>query len=116
MSPSPTPQPVVALLSRAAIFLVVNLKPGAPSKDAARAMCGDLSALLRAVGFRDLDGRLSCVMGFGSDAWDALFVWARLGDFGQSGAVAAHRKHSRLDRAARRGVEFQRADGTTGSE
>ena len=29
--------------------------------------------LLRAVGFRDLDGRLSCVMAFGSDAWDRLF-------------------------------------------
>jgi putative iron-dependent peroxidase len=32
-----------------------------------------LAALLRAVGFRDLDGRLSCVMAFGSDAWDRLF-------------------------------------------
>ena len=38
-----------------------------------RALCSDLAALLRAVGFRDLEGRLSCVMGFGSDAWDRLF-------------------------------------------
>ena len=37
------------------------------------ALCGDLAALLRAVGFRDLEGRLSCVMAFGSDAWDRLF-------------------------------------------
>ena len=28
---------------------------------------------MRAVGFRDLEGRLSCVMAFGSDAWDRLF-------------------------------------------
>ena len=28
---------------------------------------------MRAVGFRDLQGRLSCVMAFGSDAWDRLF-------------------------------------------
>ncbi len=38
-----------------------------------RSFCGDLSALLRAVGFRDLEGGLSCVMAFGSDAWDRLF-------------------------------------------
>ena len=38
-----------------------------------RGLCGDLSGLLRSVGFRDLDGRLSCVMAFGSDAWDRLF-------------------------------------------
>jgi putative iron-dependent peroxidase len=36
-------------------------------------LCADLSALLRAVGFRALDGSLSCIMGFGSDAWDRLF-------------------------------------------
>jgi porphyrinogen peroxidase len=67
------PQAVVAPLTRAAIFLVVTLKPGPDSRAAATAVCGDLSALLRAVGFRDLDGRLSCVMAFGSDAWDLLF-------------------------------------------
>jgi putative iron-dependent peroxidase len=36
-------------------------------------LCGDLPALLRAVGFRDIEGNLSCVMGIGSDAWDVLF-------------------------------------------
>ena len=41
--------------------------------DAAVRPCGDLAALLRAVGFRDLEGRLSCVMAFGSDIWDRLF-------------------------------------------
>src|SRR4029077_8536536 len=38
------------------------------------------AALLRAVGFRDLEGRLSCVMGFGSDAWDRLFGASKPGD------------------------------------
>ena len=71
--PSATQQPVVAQLSRAAIFLVATVNSGAGSDAAVRTLCGDLAALVRAVGFRDLDGGLSCVMGFGSDAWDRLF-------------------------------------------
>ena len=71
--PSAIPQPVVAELTRAAIFLVVRVNAGAECNAAVRALCGDLAALLRAVGFRDLDGRLSCVMAFGSDAWDWIF-------------------------------------------
>jgi putative iron-dependent peroxidase len=70
---SAIPQPVVARLTRAAIFLVVTLKPDPQPRKAIRALCGDLAGLLRAVGFRDLNGRLSCVMGFGSEAWDRLF-------------------------------------------
>jgi putative iron-dependent peroxidase len=66
-------QPVAAPLTRAAIFLVVTLKPGPESRAAVRSFCGDLAALVRAVEFRDLEGGLSCVMGFGSDAWDRLF-------------------------------------------
>jgi putative iron-dependent peroxidase len=57
----------------AALFLVVTVNEGADHEDAVRALCGDLAGLLRAVGFRDLEGRLSCVMAFGSDAWDRLF-------------------------------------------
>jgi putative iron-dependent peroxidase len=71
--PSAVPQPVVAQLTRAAIFLVVTVNSGKESETAVRALCGDLAALLRAVGFRDLEARLSCVMAFGSDAWDRLF-------------------------------------------
>src|SRR3954463_11047357 len=67
------PQPVVAQLTRAAIFLVVKINSGKEGEAAVRALCGDLAALLRAVGFRDLEGRLTCVMAFGSDAWDRLF-------------------------------------------
>jgi porphyrinogen peroxidase len=66
-------QPVAARLTRAAIFLVGTLKPGPEHRATIRSFCGDLAGLLRAVGGRDLEGELSCVMGFGSDAWDELF-------------------------------------------
>jgi putative iron-dependent peroxidase len=72
--PAVVSQPVVALLTRAAIFLVVTLKPGSEHDATARGLCADLSALKRAVGFRDLEGGLSCVMAIGSDAWDRLFA------------------------------------------
>ncbi|MGH9448997.1 MAG: Dyp-type peroxidase [Terriglobia bacterium] len=71
--PSTVSQSVVARLTRAAIFLVVTVNPGPEHRAAVRAFCGNLAGLLRAVGFRDLDGRLSCVVAFGSDAWDRLF-------------------------------------------
>src|SRR6266849_1885532 len=67
------PQPVVQALTRAAIFLVATINPGGANSAVVRSFCGDLSALLRAVGFRDIEGNLSCVMGIGSDAWDRLF-------------------------------------------
>jgi putative iron-dependent peroxidase len=66
-------QAVASKLSRAAIFLVATLNDGKTNLDAVRAMCGDLAGFVRAVGFRDLDGSLSCIMGFGSQAWDRLF-------------------------------------------
>jgi porphyrinogen peroxidase len=66
-------QPVAAPLSRAAIFLVVTLKPGSESRKTVRSFCGDLSALLRAVETRDLEAALSCIMGIGSEAWDQVF-------------------------------------------
>jgi len=42
-----------------------------------RKLCADLSGLLRAAGFRGLGGQLSCVMSFGSGAWDRLFGASR---------------------------------------
>jgi len=66
-------QPVAAPLARAAIFLVVTLNPGSNSRTTIRSFCGDLSALLRAVGFRDIEAGLSCVLAFGPEAWDRLF-------------------------------------------
>src|SRR5262252_1592635 len=66
-------QLVAAPLTRAAIFLVVTVKPGPEHRAIIRSFCQDLAALLRAVAFRDLEGQLSCVMGVGSQAWDNLF-------------------------------------------
>jgi putative iron-dependent peroxidase len=72
--PSAIQQPVVAQLTRAAIFLIVTVNAGPQCNAAVRALCGDLAALRRAVGFRDIEGRLSCIMAFGADAWDRLFA------------------------------------------
>ena len=71
--PRAVAQPVAAPLTRAAIFLVATVNPGFGTRAVLRSFCGDLAALVRAVEFRDLEGNLSCVMGFGSDAWERLF-------------------------------------------
>ena len=67
------PQLVSSPLTKAAIFLVVTINPGNENRAPVLSLCADLSALLRSVGFRALKGSLSCIMGFGSDAWDRLF-------------------------------------------
>jgi porphyrinogen peroxidase len=67
------PQAVAAPLTRAAIFLVLKMNSGPDSRETIRAFCPDLSGLFRAVDFRNFEGGLSCVMGFGSEAWDELF-------------------------------------------
>ena len=66
-------QAVVAPLTRAAIFLVLTINSGPDSRTVIRSFCEDLGGLVRAVGFRDIEGRLSCVIGIGSDAWNRLF-------------------------------------------
>ena len=69
----PLPQSVLAPLTRAAIFLVVCIKPNRESYATLRSLCGDLAGLIRAVEFRDLEAGLTCVAAFGSEAWDKLF-------------------------------------------
>jgi len=66
-------QAVASPLTRAAIFLTATLNPGSENRAILRSFCADLAAILRAVEFRDLEGGLACVMGFGSEAWDRLF-------------------------------------------
>jgi putative iron-dependent peroxidase len=66
-------QLVAAPLTPAAIFLVVTIKPEPQAETAAQSLCANMANLLRAVGFRDLDGQLSCIVSFGSEAWDRLF-------------------------------------------
>jgi porphyrinogen peroxidase len=80
-------------LTRAAIFLVVTIAPGAEAEAVVRSLCADFSALVRAVGFRDLEGKLSCVLGIGSAAWDRLFGAPRpaeLHPFREFGSGARH--------------------------
>lgn len=90
----PSPQSVVAPLTRSAIFLVVIVNPSIGSRVAVRSLCGDLAALQRAVGFRDINGSLSCVMGFGSDAWDKLFGEPRPGELHPFREVRAGSRHA----------------------
>jgi putative iron-dependent peroxidase len=71
--PTPVPQPVLAPLTSAAIYLIICIKPDRESYVAVHSLCTDLAAICRAVGFRRVEDGLSCVAGFGSDAWDKLF-------------------------------------------
>jgi putative iron-dependent peroxidase len=65
-------QSVAAPLSRSAIFLVMTV--GERDEDLAqvRDALGAVGDLVKNVGFRDLNGRLSCVVGIGSALWDRL--------------------------------------------
>ncbi|WP_026416211.1 Dyp-type peroxidase [Actinomadura oligospora] len=67
----PDPQAVLGPLTDAAVFLVVTIEAGA--EPVVHELLGDLSGLVRAVGFRVPEGNLTCVTGIGSDAWDRLF-------------------------------------------
>src|SRR5262245_14312412 len=64
------PQSVNAPLSRYAIFLVVMIDATDAALALARATIAEVDGLVRTVGFRDLNGHLSCNVGIGSDAWD----------------------------------------------
>jgi len=70
---APEPQSVSAAVTRSAIFLVATVNDDDASVAAVRAWCADVAALVRSVGTRVPGGNLSCVVGFGSDAWDRLF-------------------------------------------
>jgi putative iron-dependent peroxidase len=67
----PTTQAVLETLSPSATFLVVTVEPG--GEETTRQLLGDLGGLIRSIGFRAPDGRLSCVVGVGSRVWDRLF-------------------------------------------
>lgn len=88
------PQAVVAPLTRAAIFLVVCIRPGAESYALLRSFCADLSGLIRAVEFRDIEAGLSCVVGFGSDAWDNLFGAPRPAELHPFREIRAGNRHA----------------------
>src|ERR1700728_3552101 len=74
------PQAVVGPLTRAAIFLVVCIRQEQDAYTRVLDFCGNLSGLIRAVEFRDVEAGLTCVAGFGSDVWDKLFGSPRPAD------------------------------------
>src|SRR3989442_6947073 len=88
------PQPVATPLTRAAIFLVVTINPGAGHRAAIRSFCADLAALVRSVGFREQEGTLSCVLGFGSDAWDQIFGKPRPRELHKFPEIRAGERHA----------------------
>ncbi len=90
----PIPQPAAAPLTRAAIFLIVTINPGDENSTVVRSLCGDLAALLRAVGFREADENLSCIMAFGSEAWDRLFGEPRPAELHVFREIRADTRHA----------------------
>jgi len=87
-------QPVAAPLTRAAIFLVATLNSGPENRATLRSFCGELPELLRAVEFRDLEAGLSCVMSFGSDAWERLFGAPRPAELHPFREIRAEARHA----------------------
>ncbi len=90
----PVAQAVAAPLTRAAIFLVATLNAGRENRATVLSFCGDLAALIRAVEFRDLEGNLSCVMAFGSNAWDRLFGTPRPAELHPFREIRAEGRHA----------------------
>jgi porphyrinogen peroxidase len=88
------PQAVATALTRAAIFLVLKINPGTDNRGAIRAFCPDLAAIFRAVDFRNIEGGLSCVMGFGADAWDELFGQPRPAELHPFREIRAGPRHA----------------------
>jgi porphyrinogen peroxidase len=72
VTPSQPPQSVDALLTKSAIFLVVRVVDADEARATVRDVVSGLGDLVKSVGFRDLNGRLSCTAGIGSAIWPAL--------------------------------------------
>ncbi len=67
----PESQPVTSPLTRAAVFLVLTIDAG--GEGVVREVLADVPGLARAIGFRNVEAALSCVVGVGSDAYDGVF-------------------------------------------
>jgi putative iron-dependent peroxidase len=73
--PTPQPQPVLARLTPAAIFLVVTIDPS--GEEGVHEALAGISGLVRSIGFRDPAKNLSATTSIGSQAWDRLFEGPR---------------------------------------
>ena len=90
--PNPLPQPVLAPLTPAAIFLVATIIEGGEQR--VHDALADLSGLVRAVGFRDPGKHLSMVTSISSDAWDRLFGGPRPAELHPFPALNGARHHA----------------------
>jgi putative iron-dependent peroxidase len=72
--PPPAPvesQAVTSPLTRAAVFLVLTIDGG--GEDGVRDVLSDVQGMARAIGFRNVEAALSCVVGIGSAAYDRVY-------------------------------------------
>ncbi len=88
----PQPQTVLAPLTPAAIFLVATIDEG--GEQAVHDALGDISGLVRAIGFRDPTKHLSVVTSIGSNAFDRLFTGPRPADLHPFVALDGPRHHA----------------------
>ncbi|ORA32310.1 Dyp-type peroxidase [Mycobacterium aquaticum] len=90
--PAPQPQPVLAPLTPAAVFMVSTIDEGqeATVHDA----LSDISGLVRAIGFRDPTKHLSAIVSIGSEAWDRLFSGPRPAELHPFVALDGARHHA----------------------
>jgi len=70
-------QSIAAPLSRAAVFLTLTVADGRAALQAVCEVLDGLDDLVKTVGFRDLNGRLSCIAALGSALWDRFQLGAR---------------------------------------
>ncbi|MGZ6583170.1 MAG: Dyp-type peroxidase [Solirubrobacteraceae bacterium] len=75
MGAADTAQHVLAPPAKAALFLTVTVRAG--REKGVREALGDVAGIIRAVGFRVPEAKLSCVIGIGAEAWDRLYATKR---------------------------------------
>jgi putative iron-dependent peroxidase len=80
------PQPILAPITEAAIFLTWIVDRG--GEDELRDALSNVTGLKRSVGFRVPEADLSCVVGIGADLWDRQFGLPRPRELHPFGAVA----------------------------
>jgi putative iron-dependent peroxidase len=85
------PQPVVGPLTSSVVVLVLTVGPGADRCGRVRGLCRDLADLVDAVEADDKHARLSCVIGFGAQAWPKLFGLAAPEELHPFTPVRGHR-------------------------
>jgi porphyrinogen peroxidase len=76
-SNDPTPQPILARLPEAAIFLVATVDADPDAEQQVWDFLSGVTGLIRSVASRVPESRLLCVVGVGSDVWDRLFSGPR---------------------------------------